>query len=80
MQFSDNQWKWIDNNIQPQNRLRFDDYKRIYLDLELPISEQSFREGNLNEVEITNIDKKYFHKPKEVIAISHCHLISDMSN
>lgn len=80
LQFSDNQWKWIDNNIQPQNRLRFDDYKKIYQDLELPISEQSFREGSLNEVEMTNIDKKYIHKPKEVIAISHCHLISDMAN
>jgi hypothetical protein len=79
LQFSDKQWKWIDNSIQPQSRLRIYDYKKIYADLSIPISEETFREGNLNELKTISLADKFFNKPLEEIAKSHCHFISSMT-
>jgi hypothetical protein len=78
LQFSDSKWKWIDNSIQPQNRLRFDDYVNIYKDLNIPITEESHRPGRLDELKDIELDKKYRSHPLERLAISHCHLISEM--
>ena len=80
LKFSDTKWKWIDNSIQPQSRIRICDYKKIYLDLKIPISEESFRKGNLKELESISLAKKHLEKPFEEIAKSHCHFISDMKN
>ncbi|TKB98944.1 class I SAM-dependent methyltransferase [Pedobacter cryophilus] len=79
LQFSDLEWKWIDNSIQPQNRLRIYDYKQIYSDLKIPISEESFREGNLGELTQISLADKFKNKPLEETAISHCHFISNMA-
>ena len=76
LQFTDNQWKWIDNSIQPQSRLRIYDYKQIYSDLSIPISDESFREGNLDELKSIHLADKFANKPLEDIATSHCHIIS----
>ncbi len=78
LQFSDKQWKWIDNSIQPQSRIRIYDYKKIYADLNIPISDESFRPGNLNELKSIPLDDKFANSPLEEIAKSHCHFISDM--
>lgn len=78
LQFSDKQWKWIDNSIQPQSRARIYDYKQIYADLSIPISKEAFREGNLNELKTISLAEKFTGKPLEEIAKSHCHFISDM--
>lgn len=78
LQFSDKQWYWIDNSIQPQNRLRIDDYKLIYKNLDIPISAESFREGRMNELKAIKLNDKFLEKPLETIAISHCHFISKM--
>ncbi|MBK6610788.1 MAG: class I SAM-dependent methyltransferase [Sphingobacteriales bacterium] len=78
LQFSDNQWKWIDNSIQPQSRMRIYDYKKIYADLNIPISEETFRQGNLNELTSIKLADKFTIRPLEEVAISHCHFISAM--
>jgi len=78
LQFSDKQWKWIDNSIQPQSRMRIYDYKQIYNDLNIPISEEIFRVGNLNELKEIRLAEKFANKPIEEIAKSHCHFISNM--
>ncbi len=80
LQFSDRQWEYIDNTIQPQNRMRVYDYKNIFSDLNIPITESSYREGNLNELKTISLADKYLDYPLEDIAISHCHLISVMKN
>ncbi len=77
LQFSDRQWRYIDNSIQPQNRLRIYEYKQIYSDLKIPISYESFREGNLNELKSIKLADKFANKPLEEVASSHCHFISD---
>lgn len=76
LQFSDNQWKWIDNSIQPQNRLRIYDYKQIYSDLRILISEESYRAGDINELKLISLADKFANRPLEEIAKSHCQFIS----
>lgn len=78
LKFSDAQWKWIDNSIQPQSRLRFDDYVQIYRELDIPITEESYRPGSLKELQTIDLDRKYKSQSLDRIAISHCHLISKM--
>ena len=79
LKFTEKQWARIDNSIQPQSRLRMDDYKKIYTDLKIPITEESFRPGNLKELESTKLSKPYSEKPMKINAISHCHFISRMN-
>lgn len=78
LQFSDRQWKWIDNSIQPQSRCRIYDYKQIFSDLKIPITEETFREGNVNELSTLSLASKFFGRVLNEIAISHCHFVSDM--
>lgn len=79
LQFTDKQWKWIDNSIQPQSRIRIYDYKKIYEDLKIPISELTFRKGNLDELKSVKLSPSFAQYSLEEIAISHCHFISNMS-
>lgn len=78
LQFTDQQWKWIDNGLSPQSRIRIYDYKNIFSDLDIPITAESFREGNMNELTSIPLAEKYANKPLEELAISHCHFVSDM--
>lgn len=78
LQFSDRQWNYIDNEIQPQNRMRVYDYKNIFSDLNIPITESYYRKGNLSELKTITLDNKYLDYPIEETAISHCHFISVM--
>ena len=79
LQFTDKQWKWIDNSIQPQSRIRIYDYTKIYNDLEIPISDLSYRKGNIEELKTIKLSPTFATKPVEEIAISHCHYISNMT-
>ena len=79
LRFTDAQWKWVDNSIQPQSRNRIYDYKKMYADLKIPITEESFRAGNVNELKTIRLAEKYAQKPLPELAKSHCHFISDMS-
>lgn len=78
LRFSDREWKWIDNSIQPQSRIRIYDYKKIYSDLNIPISSETFRSGNIKELKTIPLAGKFANKPLEEIAKSHCHFASDM--
>jgi hypothetical protein len=80
LQFSDQHWKWIDNTIQPQNRMRIDDYQQIFTDLGIPITEQTFREGNVEELKTIKLSEQFTKKPMKDLAVSHCCFVSDMSN
>lgn len=75
LRFSTTQWKWIDNSIQPQNRLRFSDYQKIFSDLQLPIIEQIFRPGNSIEVAQIPLAKPFSDMNPEAVAISHCYFV-----
>lgn len=80
LRFSDEQWNRIDNSIQPQSRLRIYEYKALYTALGIPITEETCRPGNTDEVNTIPLAEKYVGKDVRELAISHCHFISDMKN
>ena len=79
LQFSDGQWKAIDNSIQPQNRLRLTDYRNIYSDLSIPISLEVVRPGELQQLQSIKLDKRFASMPEKDLAITHCYMVSKMS-
>lgn len=76
LQYSEQQWNWIDNSIQPQNRMRFKDYKAIYHNLDIPITDESYRAGSLELLKKVNIADMYKDYTDKELAISHGYLIS----
>ena len=78
LQFSDKQWNRIDNSIQPQNRMRYSDYLKFYADLKIPVTETIIREGSVEELEKVKLDDKFSSKSRADVAISHCHIISQI--
>lgn len=78
LQFSEKQWQLIDNTVQPQNRLRITDYKKIYADLVILITREEYREGNLKELNSIKLNESFLKIPNTEIAKSHCHFYSKM--
>jgi hypothetical protein len=78
LQFSEKKWKRIDNSIQPQSRERIYGYKKIYADLQIPITEGSNRAGDVEELKKIRLDAR-FSGPLTETAVSHCHFVSDMN-
>ena len=78
LQFTSRQWAWIDNTIQPQNRWRIDDYRSLYNKLEIPITEEINRPGNLKQVEKLSLAPPFREKAVVDVAISHTYLFSKM--
>lgn len=76
LKFSDSQWKIIDNSIQPQNRWRIYDYKKLYQQLNIPILHTTVYPGNIEQVRAANIHARYRSYPIEEVAVSHCHFIT----
>ncbi|MGP8214603.1 MAG: class I SAM-dependent methyltransferase [Bacteroidia bacterium] len=79
LQYSDSQWKIIDNSIQPQNRLRIYDYRNLYKKLGIPLTMETLIRGNMDELKKTDLDEKYRSNPLEDIVVTHCHFVSVMS-
>jgi len=80
LRFSDNQWKWIDNTVQPMNRLRLPDYLKMYKELNIPVSLLENRPGNLNELDSIKIDKKFEKYTREDMAVSHSYIFTVFNN
>ena len=78
LKFSERSWQLIDNCIQPQNRLRFKNYKEMYQSLGIPVQEEKVRPGDLKELDKIKLAKEYEGYTKEELAISHGYIISKM--
>ncbi len=76
LKYSDRQWRIIDNSIQRQNRMRFRDYKQMYRELEIPVTEEDYISGDIKKLEEINLDGKFKKYSKEELAISHGYLIT----
>ena len=76
LQFSVKQWNFIDNKIQPQNRLRYKDFVEMYHDLNLPLTEEETRPGDLEALKNSNIHPEFASYTAEELAISHCYIVS----
>jgi hypothetical protein len=76
LKYSDRKWKRIDNSIQPQNRMRFKDYKAMYEKQDIEISEEKTRPGNKEEVASVSLATKYKDYTVDEIAISHGYIVT----
>jgi len=76
LRFSERQWRWIDNRIQPQNRLRWRDYLGLYADLGIPVTEASIRPGDPELVARLPLAGQYRSYSAAELAISHGYLVS----
>jgi SAM-dependent methyltransferase len=78
LQYTDSQWKMIDNSIQPQSRLRVTEYKDMYRLLGIPITTEKLIRGNIDEIKKLELSEKYTSDSLDDIAVTHCHFASLM--
>lgn len=74
LQYTDSQWKLIDNSVQPQNRWRINDYRRLYTENNFNILEELNRNGKIDEVQKLQIKPPFNLYLSKDIAISHTHI------
>lgn len=78
LKFSDSAWKWIDNSVQPMNRMRIYEYENLYRKLNIPIAERIDREPLMNDYRKVKVYKKFLTHSAEENAVSHSSLVSVM--
>lgn len=73
LKYSDKQWSLIDNTIQPQNRLRVTDFRKIFSDLDLKIVYEQNRDGYIDQIRALrpSLDAKYKDYTDADLAVSH---------
>ncbi len=76
LKYSEKKWRLIDNKIQPQNRLRFKDYKEMYKNLNIPITEEKVTEGNKNELLKIKVHEQLKHYSIDELSITHGYIIT----
>ncbi len=79
LKYSKAAWQRIDNDIQPQNRLRFVDYKKMYADLGIPITKEETRPGNPEALAQINVHSEYNDYTKESLLVSHGYIVSEIA-
>lgn len=76
LKFSKKTWKILDNNIQPQNRLRHRDYLDMYMRTGLPVSHEEIREGDLQELKKIRVHPEFSGYTPQELAISHSYIVT----
>ena len=76
LKYSEAEWKWIDNSIQPMNRLRIYDYREMYTKLSIPITLEINREFDLESYKKVKVNEMFSAHKAEENAVSHTRLIS----
>lgn len=76
LRFSEERWKWIDNDVQPQNRWRLAQYRRMYQELGITIKEEKNRPGEPEVVAKEPIADEFKIFSLEELAISHSYVVS----
>jgi SAM-dependent methyltransferase len=73
LRYSDKEWSLIDNTIQPQNRLRVADFRKIFHDLGLKIIQEQNRDGDIHQLKSLRpqLDTKYKSYSDADLAVSH---------
>ena len=76
LQFSDRAWRWIDNGIQPMNRMRQSDYLRMYERVGIRPVEHTWEPGDLQALAQVRRSKRFAAYSAEDAAITHCRITS----
>jgi len=78
LKFSDSAWKWIDNSVQPMNRMRIYDYEVLYKKIGIPVSERIDREPLMDDYRKVKVHEKFLPYSAEENAVSHSSIVSVM--
>lgn len=76
LRFSPAAWAWIDNTVQPLNRLRITDYRRLYREAGLPISAENLRPGDLEALRSVPVHAYFQSNTEAENVVSHGYLFS----
>ncbi len=77
LKYSENQWKKIDNDVQPQNRMRICQYRTLYKKLSLPIVDENLRPGDITALKTLTLSAPFNNFKAEEVAVSHGYIISN---
>ena len=80
LKFSPLQWRLIDNDIQPQNRLRWPQYLEIFTKLGYPVVQEKVRTGNLDELKKVKVHQSYSGMSESELAITHGYVVAWVNN
>lgn len=78
LRFSEAEWQRIDNNIQPQNRLRWPDYEAMYKNLGIGFHTEALRYGDAEKLNAVAIHSEFKKYSAQDLAITHGYLVSMM--
>ncbi|MEO0787937.1 MAG: class I SAM-dependent methyltransferase [Bacteroidota bacterium] len=76
LRYSEASWKRIDNNIQPQNRLRLPHYLDMYNKQGIPVLAVHPRTGNLTELDSVPLAEPFRSMPIAEVAKTHAYVVS----
>lgn len=76
LRFSPSAWRFIDNSVQPLNRLRVTDYRRLYHAAGLPISEEQLRPGSIEMLRQGPVHPFFQGNTEAENAVSHGYFFS----
>ena len=76
LRFSQRQWQWIDNDIQPQNRLRWSEYIDMFRRLGIPNTIEDVRSGLSEVFTRSEVHDMYRDFTDEDLMISHGQIVS----
>jgi len=76
LRFSESSWKWIDNDVQPMNRWRINQYKDLYKKLNIHIHAEHHRPGDVEFVKRFTLASPFREMKPEEVAVSHSLLVS----
>lgn len=76
LRYTEKQWKRIDNSVQPQNRLRVNQYRNLYTKNGLIIIKEESRPGNVNDLDKIKLCEPFSSFNKNDVAVSHVYLLS----
>lgn len=79
LRFSPAAWRWIDNSVQPLNRLRIPDYRELYRLAGIPISEEQLRPGEVAALRSIPIDPVFQKNTEAENAVSHGYFFSKIA-
>lgn len=80
LRFSSAQWKMIDNDVQPQNRLRIPQYRHIFKKSGFRLVKESLRPGNVEVVRKMKVHPDWNLFSTEELAVSHAYCFLEKSN
>jgi len=76
LKFSPAQWRLIDNDIQPQNRLRWPQYLEIFTKLGFHVVEEGVRPGDVQELKKVKIHRSFAGMSNSELAITHGYIVA----